>query len=126
MADIYERIQNLPNLQYAISKGESDAIQELKDLYQLALGRTMKRECYSCRIRAYTELVNLTPTNIEIMSKAKKYTLKDKDGLIEFDQSHYVASTLTDEVAEALIKSNPANKDLFDIAEDEAKPSKTK
>lgn len=107
-----ERIQNLPKLQYKISTGDAEAIQELKDIYLLALNKTMKRECSSCRIRAYQELISLSPQKIENMSN-QKYKFKDQDALVYFDHQHYTSANITDDVVEAMVKSNPVNADLF-------------
>lgn len=107
-----ERIQKLPNLQYKISTGDADAIQELKDLYKQALGKTMQRDCGSCRIRAYQELINSSLQKIEIMSN-QKYKFVDDDALVYFDHAHYTKSNITDEVVEAMVKANPVNADLF-------------
>jgi hypothetical protein len=121
---MYKRIQNLVNLQYAISKGEPNAIEELKSLYLSALGKTMKRDCYSCRLRAYQELTNLTEQKINQMAN-QKHTFKDKDALVYFNHSHYTSANITDEVAEAMVKSNPANAELFHgTFEIEEKPKK--
>lgn len=125
--DLAERIQNLSNLQYAISTGESVAIQELKDLYFLALGKTMKRECSSCRIRAYQELINITDIKLQNMA-TQKYTFKDKEALVYFGHEHFTSENLTDEVALEMVKSNPANADLFNGSFDleDSKKSKQK
>jgi len=123
--DLYERIQNLAKLQYAISKGEQSAIDELKTLYWEALGATMKRDCYSCRIRAYTELTNLTKEKINIM-KNQKYTFKDNDALVLFEHNHYTNKNLTDDVAIAMVNASKENANLFNGSFDELEEEKPK
>lgn len=122
---MWDRIQNLPNLQYLISKGDADAIQELKDLYKLALGKEMKRDCSSCRLRAYTEITNLTQQKIQQM-KDQKYTFKDEHALIYFGHDFVSKANLTDEIALEMVKANPTNAELFngkfeDVKADEPK-----
>jgi len=111
--NIWQRIQDLPKLHYLISKGDIKAIQELKDLYRDALGRTMKRECISCRLRAYSEITNLTYQNLYDMAN-KTYSLKNKNSVIYFGHAHYTNDTLTDDVVKKMVASNPATAALFE------------
>jgi hypothetical protein len=122
---IAERINNLPNLQYDISNGDEAAKEELKSLYKDALGKEMKRDCYSCRIRAYQELISLNTQQIKQVMSSKKFTLKDKDAVVYFDHQHYIASTFTDEVGYAMLKSNPENADLFESYPEDALQGET-
>lgn len=123
--DIWDRIQNLAKLQYAISKGDQAAIEELKDLYWTALNRRMKRDCYSCRIRAYQELTNLTQERLNIMAH-QKYTFKDPNSVIYFNHGHVTPANLTDDLAVEMVKASAKNAELFNGNFDdlEEKPKK--
>ena len=128
MNNLWERIQNLAKLQYEISRGDADAVAELKELYRAALDKTMKRDCLNCRIRAFHELTNLTQEKIQVM-KDQKYTFKDPETLVYFDHQHFTKANLTDDVALAMVKSNAGNADLFNGSfpdGKEEKPKKTK
>ena len=123
--ELWDRIENLKNLQNEVARGEATAVQELKELYSLALGKQMKRECLNCRIKAFYEITSLTQQKIGNM-KNQKYTFKNEDELVYFGHAHYTKDNLTDDVAIEMVQSNSANAELFNGSFEDIKPKAPK
>lgn len=103
--ELYDRIQNLQNLLYKISKFDPQALSELAELYRIILGKTLKITCQDCRMQAYRELTSLTEEKIKAMTN-KKFKLKENDQ-VYFDAQHYLNVNLTDEAAVRMLTQVP-------------------
>lgn len=109
--DTWQQIQELPNKLYLLGKKDDAAVSDLDALLFNVFGERLDRKCGYCINKAYVKLTNLTHQRFTEM-KDQKYKLKD--GIVVYYQhTHFTNANITDDVAEQMVKDNPANADNF-------------
>lgn len=105
---VFEQIQSLNGMIYAINKREPEAIRLLDKLNRQLFGESVVINCSNCHIKAFKKLTSLTIQDLQAMSE-KRFKLK-KGILVEFpfrSGNFYVAETMTDEISERYLRTHP-------------------
>jgi len=111
---VFEQIQSLNSMIYAINKRQPEAIRLLDRLNRWVFGESVTAGCTNCHIKAFKKLTSLTLQDLEAMSN-KKFELK-KGLLVEYpfrSGKFYVSETMTDDIAAKYLTDHPHKVDQF-------------
>lgn len=124
---VFEQIQSLNGMIYAINKRHPEAIMLLDRLNRWIYGESVTAGCTNCHIKAFKKLTSLTLQDLEAMNN-KQFELK-KGLLIEYpfrSGNFYVTGMMSDEVAARYLTEHPNKVDQFSRVPEIIVPPKVK